>query len=40
MKGWPRVGVDADTVRDDNALSSWVTRGVERARTLPPKGKR
>jgi TfoX/Sxy family transcriptional regulator of competence genes len=38
MKGWLRV--DADAVRDDAALSSWVTRGVEHARTLPPKGRR
>lgn len=35
MKGWLRV--DADAVRDDAALSSWLTRGVEHARTLPTK---
>lgn len=36
MKGWLRV--DADAVREDAALSSWVMRSVEHARTLPPKG--
>jgi TfoX/Sxy family transcriptional regulator of competence genes len=34
-KGWVRV--DADAVADDDALQRWVTRGVDYARTLPPK---
>ena len=35
MKGWLRV--DSDDVKTDNALASWVERGVSFARSLPPK---
>jgi TfoX/Sxy family transcriptional regulator of competence genes len=35
-KGWLRV--DSGGVRTKRQLSSWVRRGVEFARTLPPKG--
>jgi TfoX/Sxy family transcriptional regulator of competence genes len=35
MDGWLRV--DADAVRTDDALRSWVGRGVTYARSLPPK---
>jgi TfoX/Sxy family transcriptional regulator of competence genes len=36
MKGWILVGPDA--LRDDAALASWVSQGVDFARSLPPKG--
>jgi TfoX/Sxy family transcriptional regulator of competence genes len=35
MQGWLRV--DADDVKTDKALSSWVERGVSFARSLPAK---
>ena len=35
MEGWLRV--DADGVHTDEELQKWVTRGVEYARSLPPK---
>jgi hypothetical protein len=35
MRGWLRV--DAKTVEDDGALSTWVGRGTAYARSLPPK---
>jgi TfoX/Sxy family transcriptional regulator of competence genes len=35
MQGWLRL--DADDVRTDEALSSWVDRGVSFARSLPAK---
>jgi len=35
MEGWLRV--DPDGVRTKRQLVRWVKRGVERARTLPPK---
>src|SRR5207248_918493 len=35
MTGWLRV--DADAVRTKRQLSSWVTRGMTYARSLPPK---
>ncbi len=35
MRGWLRV--DADAVADDDALRTWVERGVSYARSLPPK---
>ena len=35
MNGWLRVSQDA--VRTDDALRSWVGRGVAYARSLPPK---
>jgi len=35
MRGWLRV--DAEAVEDDDALSTWVGRGVSYARSLPPK---
>jgi hypothetical protein len=35
MPGWLRV--DASTVEDDDALRTWVDRGVSYARSLPPK---
>ena len=35
MKGWMRV--DADAVKDKKSLARWVKRGVEYARSLPPK---
>ena len=35
MKGWLRV--DSDDVKTDDALASWVERGVSFARSLPPK---
>ncbi len=35
MAGWLRV--DANTVEDDDALRTWVDRGVSYARSLPPK---
>jgi TfoX/Sxy family transcriptional regulator of competence genes len=35
MKGWLRV--DSDDVKADDALASWVERGVSFARSLPPK---
>jgi TfoX/Sxy family transcriptional regulator of competence genes len=34
LDGWLRV--DADAVRTDDALRSWVGRGVTYARSLPP----
>jgi TfoX/Sxy family transcriptional regulator of competence genes len=34
-RGWLRV--DADAVADDDALRTWVDRGVSYARSLPPK---
>jgi TfoX/Sxy family transcriptional regulator of competence genes len=36
MKGWIRV--DGEGVRTKRQLASWVRRGVQFARTLPPKG--
>lgn len=33
MDGWLRVS----TPSDDQALATWVSRGVDHARTLPPK---
>ncbi|HWF31349.1 MAG TPA: TfoX/Sxy family protein [Solirubrobacteraceae bacterium] len=36
-KGWLRV--DPDGVKTKRELQSWVRRGVEFARTLPPKGR-
>ena len=35
MTGWMRV--DADAVRTEQQLGSWVERGVTYARSLPPK---
>ena len=35
MKGWLRV--DAGAVEDDESLRTWVTRGLDYARSLPPK---
>jgi TfoX N-terminal domain len=35
MDGWLRVAADA--VADDDALRTWVDRGVSYARSLPPK---
>ena len=35
MRGWLRV--DAETVGDDDALRTWVRRGADYARSLPPK---
>ena len=35
MEGWLRV--DAEGVQSDDELEKWVTRGVEYARSLPPK---
>jgi hypothetical protein len=35
MRGWLRV--DAEAVEIDDALRSWVSRGVAYARSLPPK---
>jgi TfoX/Sxy family transcriptional regulator of competence genes len=35
MQGWLRV--DADGVRTKRQLESWVRRGVDYARSLPPK---
>ena len=35
MKGWLRV--DGPVLDDDAALARWVERGVEYARSLPPK---
>jgi hypothetical protein len=35
LEGWVRVG--ADDVRTKRQLSTWVTRGVTYARSLPPK---
>jgi hypothetical protein len=35
MDGWLRV--DAEGVKTKRALAPWVTRGVEYARSLPPK---
>jgi TfoX/Sxy family transcriptional regulator of competence genes len=35
MRGWLRV--DADDVRTDEALATWVERGVSYARALPAK---
>jgi hypothetical protein len=35
MRGWLRV--DADDVQTDEALATWVERGVSYARTLPAK---
>ena len=34
-RGWLRV--DADGVRSEQQLGEWVRRGVEHARSLPPK---
>jgi len=36
MKGWLRVADEG--VRTDEQLRAWVRRGVDYARTLPPKG--
>lgn len=36
MSGWLRV--DADGVKTKRRLAAWVRRGVDYARTLPPKG--
>jgi TfoX/Sxy family transcriptional regulator of competence genes len=36
MKGWLRV--DAQGVRGKRELARWVRRGVDFARSLPPKG--
>lgn len=36
MKGWIRV--DSEGVRTKRQLASWVRRGVQFARALPPKG--
>ena len=36
MPGWIRVAPEG--VRTMRALDAWVRRGVEYARTLPPKG--
>jgi TfoX/Sxy family transcriptional regulator of competence genes len=36
MPGWIRVA--SDGVESDQQLAAWVRRGVEYARTLPPKG--
>ena len=36
MKGWIRVAPEG--VESDEALRTWVQRGVGYARTLPPKG--
>jgi hypothetical protein len=36
MKGW--IMVAPDGVESDDQLAGWVTRGVEFARRLPPKG--
>jgi hypothetical protein len=36
LEGWLRV--DADGVRTKRGLDPWVTRGVDYARSLPPKG--
>lgn len=38
MRGWLRV--DADAVRSDTDLETWVARGVAYARSLPAKAKR
>jgi hypothetical protein len=38
MAGWLRV--DPDGLRTKRQLTQWVKRGVERARTLPPKKRR
>ena len=35
MRGWLRV--DTEAVQDDDALQTWVDRGVSYARSLPPK---
>ena len=35
MAGWLRVGGDA--VADDEALATWVQRGLDHAGSLPPK---
>jgi TfoX N-terminal domain len=35
VRGW--LGVDAIAVKTTRQLASWVNRGVEYARTLPPK---
>lgn len=35
MDGWLRVA--ADSVEDDDVLARWVRRGVDHARSLPPK---
>jgi TfoX/Sxy family transcriptional regulator of competence genes len=36
MKGW--VMVDLPGVEDDDDLAAWIERGLEFARSLPPKG--
>jgi TfoX/Sxy family transcriptional regulator of competence genes len=36
MEGWLRVA--ADGVQSDEELQKWVSRGVDYARSLPPKG--
>lgn len=36
LRGWIRV--DSEGVRTKRQLAAWVRRGVEFARTLPPKG--
>jgi hypothetical protein len=35
MDGWLHVGID--TAADDDELNRWVQRGVQYARSLPPK---
>ena len=35
MTGWVRV--DGDVVDDDEALATWVRRGLGRVRSLPPR---
>lgn len=35
MTGWVQIGTTAIT--EDNALATWVQRGIDFARTLPPK---
>ena len=34
---WAASGVDGEGVAEDDALAAWVERGVDYARTLPPK---
>jgi hypothetical protein len=36
MKGW--ILVAPEGLENDEALGDWVRRGVEHARSLPPKG--
>jgi hypothetical protein len=35
MPGW--LGVDAESLREDEELAAWVERGIAFARSLPPK---